>query len=33
MADSSITLYLGLLVGVISYFENLEQCDLNKKKL
>ena len=32
MADNAIILYLGFLVGFISYFEKLGQCDLNKKK-
>ena len=31
MADSAIILYLGFLVGLISYFEKLGQRDLNKK--
>ena len=30
MADSTIILYLGFLVGLISYLEKLGQCDLNK---
>ena len=31
MADSAIILYLGFLEGLISYFEKLGQCDLDKK--
>ena len=31
MADSAIILYLGFLVGLISYFEKLCQRDLNKE--
>ena len=28
----AIILYLGFLIGLISNFEKLGQCDLNKKK-
>ena len=30
MADSAIILYLGFLVGLISYFEKLGQRNLNR---
>ena len=32
MANSAIILYLGCLEGLISHFEKLGQCNLNKKK-
>ena len=31
MADSAIILYFEFLEGIISYFQKLDQCDLNKK--
>ena len=33
MADSAIILYLECLIGLISYFKKLGQCDVNKKIL
>ena len=33
MADSAIILYLELLEGLISHFQNLGQHDLNKNNM